>query len=173
MTIADWVQVQKVDPTINQVITWIENTKLETVKVSEEMLHELKQYLRQRGKLCLQEGVLYWHINQARWKTSCNKLQLVVLQDYRLEAICGANNDVGHLSLEWMLDILWDQFYWPNLEADAIVIYEPVRDRLDKEELYLLLATYPLELVHMDFLTVENPHTGVNVNILVITYHFT
>ena len=53
MTVADWVQAQKVDPTINQVITWMENKKLETVKEGEEMLHELKQYLRQRGKLCL------------------------------------------------------------------------------------------------------------------------
>ena len=24
----------------------------------------------------------------------------------------------------------------------------------------------------MDFLTIENPHTGINVNILVITHHF-
>ena len=47
------------------------------------------------------------------------------------------------------------------------------KGRLDKEQLYPLLATYPLELVHMDFLTEENPCTGVNVNILVITDHFT
>ena len=53
MTVADWVQAQKADPTINQVITWMENKKLETVKMGEEMSHELKQYLRQRGKLCL------------------------------------------------------------------------------------------------------------------------
>ena len=81
------------------------------------MSHELKQYLKQRGKLCLQEGVLYQYIDQARW--DCNELQLVIPQKYRLEAMCRANMDVSHLSLEQMLDILWDQFYWPNLEADA------------------------------------------------------
>ena len=43
----------------------------------------------------------------------------------------------------------------------------------DKEELYQLLVTYPLELVHMDFLKIENPHTGTDMNILVITDHFT
>ena len=63
MTVADWVQGQKEDPTINQVVTWVESKKLDTVKMGDEMSQELKQYLRQRGKLCLQEGVLYWHSN--------------------------------------------------------------------------------------------------------------
>ena len=33
MTVADWVQAQKADPTINQIDTWMENKKMETVKV--------------------------------------------------------------------------------------------------------------------------------------------
>ena len=41
ITVAHWVWAQKVDPTINQVVTWMENKKLETVKVGEEMSHEL------------------------------------------------------------------------------------------------------------------------------------
>ena len=85
--------------------------------MGEETSHVLKQYLRQRGKMCLWEGVLYRHINQARWDH--NELQLVVLQENILKAMYGAHNEVGHLSLKWMLDILWDQVYWPNLETDA------------------------------------------------------
>ena len=76
MTVDDWVQAQKADPSINQVITWIENKKLDTVKVGDEMSYGLKQYLRQRGKLCLWEGVLSWHVNPAR--QDHNELQLVV-----------------------------------------------------------------------------------------------
>ena len=68
------------------------------------MLYEMKQYLRQRGKMCLQKGVLYRHINQARWDH--NKLQLVVPEEYRLKAMCRAHSVVGHLSLKWMLNIL-------------------------------------------------------------------
>ena len=49
MTVMDWVQAQKAVSTINQVITWLEDKKLETVKVGEEMSQELKQYLRQTG----------------------------------------------------------------------------------------------------------------------------
>ena len=47
------------------------------------------------------------------------------------------------------------------------------KSKQDKAELYPLLVTYPLELVHMDFLTIENPHTGADVNIWVIKDHFT
>ena len=50
MTIANWVQAQKADPTINQVVTWMESEKLDTVKVGDEMSQELKQYLRQQGE---------------------------------------------------------------------------------------------------------------------------
>ena len=34
------------------------------------------------------------------------------------------------------------------------------------------LAVYQLELVHIDFLTIENPKMGKDVNVLVITDHF-
>ena len=93
--------------------------------------------------------------------------------------MCGAHDDVGHLGLERMLNILHGRFYWPNLEADATYYVCTCEwclrfeSKQDKAELYPLLVTYPLELVHMDFLTMENPHTGADVNILVITYHFT
>ena len=155
----------------------MERRKVDTVKVGDEMSQELKQYLRQRGKLYLWERVLYQHINCAR--QDHNELQLAVPQGNRLQPVCGANNDVGHLSLNWMLDILKDWFYWSNLEDDAtdhILTCEHClrfKGRQDKEDLHPLLATHPLELVHMDFLTKENPHTGVNVNILVITNHCT
>ena len=78
-----------------------------------------------------------------------------------------------------MLAILWDRFYWPNFEADATwhvqscercIIF---KGKQDNEELYPLLATYPLELVHMNFLIIKYLGTGADVNILVITDNFT
>ena len=48
-----------------------------------------------------------------------NKLKLVVPLTYRQEAMHGAHEDVGHLDLKRMLDILCDRFYWPNMEVDA------------------------------------------------------
>ena len=72
--------------------------------MNDEMSYELKQYLRHWGKLCLQEGVLYWQGDWARWDH--NNLQLVVPLKYGLEAMYEAHNDMGHLGLNQMLDIL-------------------------------------------------------------------
>ena len=102
----------------------------------------------------------------------------MVLPAYRLKAMCGAHNNLGHLGLHRMLDILCDRFYWPNLEAEATCHVHTCEQCLRfkskhvKALLYPLLVTYPLELVHMDFLTIENPCTGSDMNILVITDHF-
>ena len=98
--------------------------------------------------------------------------------NYRLEAIHGAHGDVGHLGLKQMLEILCGRFYWPNMEAKATCHAHTCewclrfKSKQDKVELYPLLATYPLELAHMDFLTIENLQTSANMNVQVITDHF-
>ena len=50
----------------------------------------------------------------------------MVPPNYRLEAMQWAHNDVDHLDLEWMFDILCDKFYWPNMEVDATHRVQPV-----------------------------------------------
>ena len=42
MTVMDWVQAQKADPAINQVITWLEDRRLDTMKVDKGMSQELE-----------------------------------------------------------------------------------------------------------------------------------
>ena len=91
----------------------------------------------------------------------------------------GCHDDLGHLGTEWMLDLLPDWFYWSTMQDDV----DPYLRGCGQckwfkacpqwEELYPILATYPLQLVHIDFLTVENPKTGKDINVLVITDHFT
>ena len=39
--------------------------------------------------------------------------------------------------------------------------------------MYPIIATHPLEVIHMDILTIESGKTGKDVNILVVTDHFT
>ena len=54
------------------------------------------------------------------WKSNAKRPQwiaLVVSPNYKLEAMHGANNDIGHLGLKQMLDILCDGFYWPDMEV--------------------------------------------------------
>ena len=93
-----------------------------------------------------------------------------------MKACC---DDIGHLDLERSLDFVKDRFYWAGMTAD-IKNHMQTCDRCllfqskpQNTELYSITATHPLELIHMDFLTVESGKTDKDVNILVVTDHFT
>ena len=43
----------------------------------------------------------------------------------------------------------------------------------ERSELYPILVTRPLELIHMDFVMIESGTSDKEVNILIVTYHFT
>ena len=47
------------------------------------------------------------------------------------------------------------------------------KSKPQKTELHPITATYPIELVYMNVLTIESGKTSRDVNILVVTDHFT
>ena len=85
----------------------------------------------------------------------------------------GCHDDLGHLGTEHMLDLLCDWFYWPMMqdEVDQQIQGCGRCNRFEAHPhykgLYPILATYPLELVHIDFLMIENPKNRKDVNVLV------
>ena len=89
------------------------------------------------------------------------------------------HDEVGHLGIERTTSLLKDRFYWPGMEDD-IEEYVKTCPRCmkfkaipEKAELNIIDVTRPLELVHSDFLTIEAPKKDKDVNILVVTDHFT
>ena len=80
---------------------------------------EMKQFLKQRGKLLLRNGILY-HKNDTK-ETECpdrNSMQSILPISLRMQALRGCHDDLGHLGIERTLDLLRDQFYWPNMTED-------------------------------------------------------
>ena len=65
MTVTDWVQAQKADPTINQVVTWIEDKKQDTGKVGEEMSQVVEAIFEVK-----REAVLVRRGPVLKWKMS-------------------------------------------------------------------------------------------------------
>ena len=89
------------------------------------------------------------------------------------------HNEIGHLGIERTTSLLKDRFYWPKMESD-IEEYVKTCPRClkfkvipEKAEFNIINVTRPLELVHIDFLTIEAPRKDKYVNILVVTDHFT
>ena len=123
----------------------------------------------------LKKGVLYrW----ARPRESEEALfQLVLPAAQREVALRGCHDEVGHLGLECMLDLMCDRFFWPHMAAQA---KEHIRKchpclafkaRQHKAPLKNIMATHPLELVTLNYLCLE-PGKGLDENVLVITDYF-
>ena len=78
-----------------------------------------------------------------------------------------------------MIDLLRDCFYWPGMlnnvtrhikQCERCLRFKALPERAPMENID---ETYPMELVHMDSLTIEANEGGKDVHISVITDHFT
>ena len=123
-----------------------------------------------------QKGVLYRQPRPRKLEETL--LQLVLPAVHREVALRGCHDEVGHLSLEHMLDLMCDRFFWPHMAAEAkehvrkCCLCLAFKARQPKAPLTNIMATHPLELVHLDYLCLE-PGKGLEENVLVATDHFT
>ena len=103
---------------------------------------------------------------------------MVLPTAYRELALRGCHDEVGHLALEHMLDFMCDRFFWPHMAAQAkkhvgkCCPCLAFKARQQKAPLKNIMATHPLELVHLDYSCLE-PGKGQEENVLVVTDHFT
>ena len=98
MTMSDWVKVQAEDQVINDLIQWYRAKELHEGKDTDSL--ELKQFLKQRGKLLLMNGILYCK-NDTK-ETECpdrNTMQLILPVTLRTHALRGCHDDLGHLDI--------------------------------------------------------------------------
>ena len=176
MTLDVWQQAQEADPVLGIIIRRLREGMLEQGWSKKTDSPELSQYRREPNNLVLQKGILY---KQARPRQSEETLlQLVLPTAQREVALKGCHDEVGHLGLECMLDLMHDLFFWPLMAAQAkehIGKCHPClafKARQSKAPLENIVAAHPLELVHLDYLCLE-PGKGLEENVLVITDHFT
>ena len=81
--------------------------------------------------------------------------------------------------MEMTLGLLQERFFWPKM-AEGVHTHICTCDRClrfkqpqEKSELQPILVSYPMELVHLDFLTFGGKgDDNKSVNILIITDHF-
>ena len=89
------------------------------------------------------------------------------------------HDDMGHLGVEHTLHLLRVRFYWPSMAKDTESPIETCdhclkfKSKPHKVELQNIEMMHPLQLVCIDFLMIESGKSNKEVNILVITDHFT
>ena len=104
--------------------------------------------------------------------------QLVLPTVHRENTLKECHDEIGHLGLRKMLDLMCDHFLWPWMAVQAKehvkkccqhIIFKAKQQRAPMEN---IMVTHPLELVHIDYLSLE-PGKGKEDNVLVVTDHFT
>ena len=144
---------------------------------SEFLTDDVNIMKRKKGRYIIRNGLLYKKCVSNNRETGY--LQFVLPKLFRKQALEAYHDEIGHLGIERTTNLLKDRFYWPRMEDD-IEEYVKTCPRClkfkaipEKVELNIIDITRPLELVHIDYLTIEAPKKDKDVNILVATDHFT
>lgn len=167
-------QQQQADPAIYEILRMIETGETPPPAVKEE-LPELPIYLREMHKLELKDSILY-RKRQVGEETRC---QIVLPAKFRDMVLRSLHDDMGHMGFDRTLDLIRSRFFWPRMAADVEKKIKScsrcVHRKTPPERAAPLVnieVTRPLELVCMDFLSIE-PDRSNTKDVLVITDFFT
>ncbi|KAK3558685.1 hypothetical protein QTP86_023232 [Hemibagrus guttatus] len=115
---------------------------------------------------CTEEGIL-------------QEKQLVLPERFHQDVLKSLHDYLGHTGVDRTLDLVRNRFYWPKMASDVEqkvrVCGRCIRRKVLPERAAPLMnvsTTRPLQLVCMDFLTLE-PDRSNTTDVLVITDHFT
>ena len=160
------------DTTISWVIEHIE--KGGKLEISADSTPEEKAFVREQKKLVLKDGVLY---RQVADDELGSRLQLVIPMSHRKEAMQGVHEDLFHTHLDDAIKHARMRFYWPHMFRDLEKKIKKCGRCLrrgapaQKAQMQTITSTFPLELLSIDFLTIDA--NGQKQNVLVILDHFT
>lgn len=171
---SDLMQAQRQDPVIGQVISLLEagNHPPANFKADSPDLHVM---LKEWNRLEIRDDLLY----RKRHSGTETTLQLALPEVLRSTVLQNLHDDMGHLGIERTLELVRSRFYWPKMAAtieNKVKACERcVRRKAPPDKaapLVNISTTRPMELVCMDFLSIE-PDSKNTKDILVITDHFT
>ena len=173
---AQWREEQSLDPAIDMVVGLLRSKNLSGYECQKTDSTDVKGLLRLRKDLFLENGLLY---RRAHFKATNKKVhQFVMPTQFRKRTVTVCHEDYGHLGMDRVLILLQERYFWPQMSEDVRKYIRQcdrcVRFKKPKEqtELYPITATYPLELVHLDFLSIGGKEDKMK-NVLVVTDHFT
>ena len=174
----DWMKEQRAYPNLSVIIKLIESGQLQKRKLHGKDSPEVKSLLRIRKGLKLVKDILYQKSYSENSSSKKVLWQLVVPKAYRSRALAGCHDDVGHQGRMRTLSLLRERFFWLGMQKEATQYSLKCTRCLRRKTppqvapLQPKYVAQPLELVHMDYLSLE-PSKGNIENVLVITDHFT
>ena len=170
-TKAEIAHAQSKDPVIGPLMKYLRVHKIDDIDLNSE----LQEYLRQKSNLIIRDNLLF------RQRELEDKVihQLVLPKQYRRIALKGCHDSIGHLGRDRTVEFLRERYYWPGMVKQAInhvaTCVRCIKRKTlpnQKAALVNIQTTQPMELVCIDFVTIETSN-GNYENVLVVTDHFT
>ena len=175
MTQRDWKKAQYNDQFLKRWVNFVhsgQKPRRDRLPASKEDFAMLRIF----DSLELKQGVLY---RNSQMDDQTKRLQLVLPKQFVSQALRHLHNDCGHPGRDRTLSLMKDRFYFPGMTSvienwvqncsRCIKRKTPMNTR---SPLVTITTTQPMELVCMDYLTLESSKGGFQ-NVLVITDHFT
>ena len=181
--VTNWAGAQREDPVLSTVLDGLKaqkqtdlNVLLEEHASSEEgnlILHNWQNFT-------IHQGALYLH-SMPREETK--NLLFMLSKAHCGATLNGCHWDVGHQGHDWTLSLLWECFLWLGMAGQMQKSLKSCthclqhEGRLSKVPLHLIVSITPMDLLHVDFTSIEmtmEPNRPPRVaNVLVFQDYFT
>ena len=171
----DWPAEQTLDATLCRVRQLLSSGHKPTRRQIALEPKPCQKILKDWDNLFLRDNVLY-----RKHSLSGSDIQQLVLPEvYQDIALKGLHDEAGHQGRDRTMSLVKSRFYWPGMDGDIEKFVRNcprcIRRKAQGKtsaNLVVVESTFPMDLVCMDFLSLEMSAGGYE-HILVITDHFT
>ena len=170
--------MQEEDLDIRKAVDLLKRNQLLHYRNNRQDTNEFKSLMKSRHHLKLIEGILYRNVQLKHQPKEVQ--QLVLPKPLRKRMVLACHDEMGHMGMDRVLLLLQDRVFWPGMAKDVRIHIrtcercERFKTPKDLKEALQTEASYPLELIHVDFLQIGGKKdVRKDINVLVVTDHFT
>ena len=190
MHIVDWEEAQEADAALAVCRKWLHlrkdtpllwwDTFLKECLGEETEMEQGKMFFHIHNSLVLNKGLMYMSTTP-KGETEGVLAFVIPVGQCRM-ALNGVHHDAGHQGQQRTLALAQERFWWPMMAEDCCMIVRgcpccrAFEGEVPRAPLCLIWAYAPLELVHLDYTSIESMmelnKPPVVKNVLVMTDHF-